>query len=226
MAASHHPIASWLVPSLISGVVSVAALTQGYLVATASQRGTERLEVSKLRMRIVESVNQYDFHTAQVLLAHGLRPIDGSESFEAFSNEILELAASRAPEAPSNQLPSANGFLGPSSGNVAAMGNAVALTELFRGAERLAASNRLLELYPENSDAVVEALRAAILPDGDPASYRVNLYIAYTIARISQPKCTGPMNSLVNRVAKLRTTSSYRDATFRRRVDEAVTTCE
>ena len=40
------------------------------------------------------------------------------------------------------------------------------------------------ELYDKNGKQVIEALVSALLPDSDRHSYRVNLYVARTLARI------------------------------------------
>ena len=71
----HRGISHWLVPSLMSGVISIAAIAQGYLVATSAQQqvleietSKQRIEISKLRIQIIDSVNRYDFDTAGLLL--------------------------------------------------------------------------------------------------------------------------------------------------------------
>jgi hypothetical protein len=62
---------------------------------------------------------------------------------------------------------------------------------------------------------------AALLPPDDPRSYRTNLYVAYTLARMSA-KWEGTKKD-VDQVVLLKTTPNYKDPTFAQWVDKAVT---
>jgi hypothetical protein len=87
----------------------------------------------------------------------------------------------------------------------------------------LIASNQLVELYKSEPDAVVEALINSIIgkdKDDDPLSYRVNLYIAFTLARI-RGGWRG-MPTQYQMLASLRDSKNYQDDTFRQRVDGAL----
>jgi hypothetical protein len=90
----------------------------------------------------------------------------------------------------------------------------------FKGPDRLVASNRLTELYETNPDAVIAALIANLLEADDELSYRVNLYICFTLSRIKSGwKGTEQQR---DRVSKLTNSKNYQDDTFKRRVDEAI----
>lgn len=59
------------------------------------------------------------------------------------------------------------------------------LVSLFGGPDRRAASDKLVALYAAGQrDQVVSALLGAVVPKEAANSYRVNLYVLYTFARI------------------------------------------
>lgn len=89
----------------------------------------------------------------------------------------------------------------------------------FSGDNREAASDELIQLYPQNKAAVVEALINAILSD-TPMRYRVNLYIARTLGKI-EPNWEGRLDQLAALQA-LRATRDYGDPTFKSWVDRAI----
>jgi hypothetical protein len=93
------------------------------------------------------------------------------------------------------------------------------LVKQLTSAERLSVSNRLIELYSQNKNGVVDALINAILPQADRNSYRNNLYIAVTLARIPG-KWEGSAAQLEAIVA-LKKTGNYHDATFQQWVNKA-----
>ena len=94
------------------------------------------------------------------------------------------------------------------------------LIKNFKGPDRLIASNQLVALYEQTPDAVVNALIKNILEADDELSYRVNLYIAFTLSRIKSGwKGTEEQK---NKLIKLTNTQNYHDETFKRRIDEAI----
>lgn len=220
----------WLVlaPSIIGGIVAVAGIWSGYMVAVSGQRQQQTLEVSKLKTQILGSIASYEFRTAKMLLEHALKPIDGSASYAAFEKDFKELFAEKAPEAPSptgffvtgEGYGDSLGYGGASIGYV----DSISLSEMvkeFRGPDRLRFSNMLVQHYEQQPKVVVDALTSGILPPTNKSSYRVNLYIAFTLARIS----TGwhGTREQWEAFATLKETKYYKDdSTFRRRVDEAL----
>lgn len=89
----------------------------------------------------------------------------------------------------------------------------------FSGDNRVTASDELVQLYPQNKAAVVEALINAILID-TPMRYRVNLYIARTLGKI-EPNWEGRLDQLAAMQA-LRASRDYGDPTFKSWVDRAI----
>jgi hypothetical protein len=74
-------------------------------------------------------------------------------------------------------------------------------------------SDRLIQLYKQNKKEVINALLGAILPKGDTNSYRNNLYIVFTLGRITDG-WEGSDDQL-RTIAQLKETSSYQDPTFK-----------
>lgn len=96
------------------------------------------------------------------------------------------------------------------------------LVNKFSGSERKVASSDLVTLYKSSPESVVNALIAGIVADqSNKQSYRVNLYVAYTLANIPT-KWRGTMDQK-NKVEALRLTHNYKnDKTFKLRVDQAI----
>ena len=220
--------ASWLIilaPSIIGGLIAIAGIWSGYRIAISAQQQQQALEVSKLKTQILGSITTYEFRTAQILLKHALKPIDSSTSYAAFEKDVTDLYAVKAPEAPSTDTyreyfsPSYAESIDYSAGYV----NTAPLKDLvkqFNGPERLQISDRLVGHYEQQPDAVVDAIINGLLPANDKWSYRVNLYIAFTLARI-RLGWHGTREQW-NQLSKLKDTNSYKEPTFRRRVDEAL----
>lgn len=99
-------------------------------------------------------------------------------------------------------------------------GQIVELVQKLKGDDKLIASNRLVELYKESKEKVVPVLVDHILPEGDKWSYRVNLYIAFTLGRL-RPFWEGTKEQ-VEKIQSLAQTRNYRDATFKKRADKAI----
>lgn len=222
---------TWLVltPSIIGGVVAIAGIWSGYMVAVSGQRQQQTLEVSKLKLQIIGSTTTFDFRTATMLLEHALKPIDTADSYKVFEKDFKELLATKAPQAPGNyydiSVPTGWFTVGEGLGYVGSLHPATfselqELVRQFQGLDRFKSSERLIDFYDVQPQDVVNALIGGILPANDKWSYRANLYIAFTLARI-RPGWSGTKEQRQS-ILKLKETKNYEEPTFRRRVDEAL----
>lgn len=220
----HRWLSNPVVPALIAATVALAGVVVGAMLNiqqtdfaknTADRQRT--LEIARIKRDIVAAVNDYDLPTAKLLMAHVLGPIDDAERFRRFSQEFLDLVATKA----ASSDPRAKALeQQPEPDDPSATKDPKVLISLFEGPERLLASNALVELYSARPADVVSALVSAILPEADRRSYRVNLYIAYTLSRVpggwmGTADQLGAVQALVN-------SRSYSDPTFKARVDEAL----
>jgi hypothetical protein len=215
---------SWLVPAMISGVISLAAIIQSCQVATSSQEGQKTIEVAKIKCDIVKSIDTLEFRTAKLLIDHTLKPLDKEPSLRDFEDELLKILNERAPQT-NNQEQRASldeltkGLSETLVGGIKSK-DIDDLVKKFDGDERLIASNHLIGLYNENRTVVVKTLIDKILPENDPRSYRRNLYIAFTLARI-KPYWEGSREQ-IEAINSLKHSSNYSNETFRKRIDEAI----
>lgn len=201
------------------GVVVGAMLNLRQLDSARTQADRQRaIEVARIKRDIVEAVNNYDLPTAQLLLTHVLKPIDDQQTFERFSSEFLGLVAARAPGT-DPRARSLEADTQTSSASVES-DDPSDLVRLFEGPERLLASNRLVTLHRNKPEETIRALVGGILPESDRRSYRVNLYVAYTLGRL-RPNWTGTEGQ-VEAIRALAKSASYGDPTFKARVDEAL----
>jgi len=90
--------ASWLIPTLISGIVSLAAIIQSCQVATSSQEGQKSIEVAKIKYDIVKSIDTLEFSTAKLLIDHTLKPLDKEVSLRDFESGLMKILNERAPQ--------------------------------------------------------------------------------------------------------------------------------
>jgi hypothetical protein len=213
-----------LLPALIAASVALAGVAVGALLdwqrfgfdRDSASRQTV-LEIARIKRDIVDAVNNYDLPTARLLLTHVLEPIDDPARFHRFSAEFLELVAGKVvsndPRAKTLEQQS-QPILSPSPTDP------TALVRLFEGPERLTASNQLVQMFRDQRPGVVPALIGALLPEKDQRSYRVNLYVAYTLGRL--PGGWPATQAEVAAVRALTTSRSYADPTFKARVDEAL----
>jgi hypothetical protein len=213
-----------VVPALIAASVALAGVTVGALL-NVRQTGFAReaadrqrtLEVARIKRDVVAAVNEYDLPTAKLLMAHVLGPIDDAERFQRFSQEFLDLVATKA----AGNDPRAKALAQQTEPDEPSMAkDPAALVSLFDGPERLLASNALIELHKARPADVVGALVGAILPEADRRSYRVNLYIAYTLSRLQGGWLASA--SQLDAMRGLMNHRSYSDSTFRARVNEAL----
>jgi len=96
-----------------------------------------------------------------------------------------------------------------------------ALVNKFIGSERKIASSMLIELYRKNPRSVVNALINGILTQSEKGSYRVNLYIAYTLGNI--PSGWQGSQEQKEKIKRLMSTRNHDDPTFKRRIKKALT---
>jgi hypothetical protein len=99
--------------------------------------------------------------------------------------------------------------------------NTDSIRDNFFGPQRLGFSNQLVQLAAQDPDKIAKALVGALVaPEDRERSYRVNLYIAFTLARFPNgwPKSADPSDTIPN----LTTSGNYKDPTFAKRVREAL----
>lgn len=138
-----------------------------------------------------------------------------NERLERRNEELKRYLAKAAPYSPPEQARELNA-IDISNQSV----NTAALVEQFSGDNRLIASNQLIQLYKQNTVNVVQSLINGIQPEERQTSYRVNLYIAFTLGRID-PFWEGDQQQL-EKIKELRTQRNYKDETFRKWVDESI----
>lgn len=105
-------------------------------------------------------------------------------------------------------------------GNLSDQATIEDLPKLFGGVERRLASDRLISLYPENKERVVDAVINAIQEDSLKTSYRINIYVARTL-RLIVGGWEGTQEDL-SRIKSLRMQNNYKDVNFKENVDGAV----
>lgn len=93
------------------------------------------------------------------------------------------------------------------------------LRDTFFGGYRLQASDQLIERIEQGDSETVPLLVNSIITDDARREYRVNLYIAFTLARTSA--WTGPPTAL-DAIQGLTSSDNYQDPTFKQHVDSAV----
>jgi len=75
------------------------------------------------------------------------------------------------------------------------------------------------EIDDGEAQLAARLIEALVLDPSEARSYRINLYVAYTLARVNA--WTAPTD-LVNSFRGLKNSQNYKDPTFRSRVDEAL----
>ena len=218
-----------LAPAIIGGLVAIltttAALTFNYFSDLRREEASNvqsAINIANFKFQIINSIDKYDLPTASILMSYVLRPIDKSEDTDSFRVSVLDLIAERAvrdePGASSLTQETLEFNVIDSDFRRAEISE---LLEKFRGPERLIASNRLIELYPTEKEAVVKNLVDSLLPGRSKESYRVNIYIVFTLGRI-YPNWEGTPDQ-IRKITELRNTSNYlTDDTFRKRTEEAI----
>ena len=217
--------ASPVAPALIgaaSGLLGVAlgafvVLRQGALQQGLADRDNG-LKVAEVRRQIIVAAGDFDMATLEVLLQYTLRPID-PEGYEGFRRSMMDLVATKA----AGSDPRAQALQDSSAATVPSLqsNDPKQMVTLLGTADRLSASNRLLELYVSKPSETVQALIGSIIPEAPQNnSYTVNLYVAFTLGRLRPPWRGSEAQRQI--VASLKEHRSYRDPTFRLRVDQAL----
>ncbi|MFL6631367.1 MAG: WD40 repeat domain-containing protein, partial [Massilia sp.] len=94
------------------------------------------------------------------------------------------------------------------------------LIEQLNGPARRTVSDELVKRYERDPSGVIAHLMAAILPDSETKSYRVNLYILRTLARIKSGwRATDADRTAL---AKLRASKYMSDPTYKGWADQAI----
>lgn len=209
---------SWVIPSMLSAAVGLAAVWQGYEVATTSQNTQKSLEISKVKLEIISSAKNYDRRSSEILFEHVLKPIDSEISYNKFRIDFLSLNSELAPASPA---PAKQTQIVTQEMPQIIEQDFYSLVKEFRGDERLIASDKLVLAHNEHPEAVVNSLINGVLPEKNKWSYRVNLYIAFTLARV-EPSWNGSKEQL-GKIEELKEAGNFKkDSTFRRRVKEAL----
>lgn len=216
-----------LTVAIVTATVTIGGVAVGYWIARENRTETAELaakqrtlEMARIRLQIINAVNDYDQPTAALLMDFVLRPNDESPDFTEFSRRYRDLVAERAPGA---TAAATDQYQKTDTGEeTVPQADIVASVRLFSGDERLVASNRLVALYPIRKKEVVRALTDALVTERDRPfdAYRINLYVAFTLARIV-PSWEGSKEQ-VAKIRQLTASRFYKDSTFKRRVDEAL----
>lgn len=209
---------SWLVPALVGASVALVGSGITYYLTSRKDTHEHMRGVAAVRAQIIDSAtgkspNQIG---ARLTLDYVLKPIDETGQFEEFSKKVSDIFASQAAEtSPGAARESLQQIAPPIPGEIAD------LISKFGGPERLAASNALVERSKTNPNPVVDALIDELGKQHEDLSYRFNLYVVFTLARI--PNKWPGTDVQRDKVIALQKSPNYQnDATFRSRTDEAI----
>lgn len=210
-----------LLSSLVALITTITVLTYSFLSESrrqALEAQKSSVETTRLTIEIFKFTNDSDTQTAQVLLDPLLKRVAVESDFTMIKTAFDQLAERKVL---SNDAKSKQAFAGyQPSALISGSSEIPDLISKLNGPDRLSASKRLVELYAQNKEGVVNSLINALLPPNDQRSYRVNLYVALTLGRI-EPDWEGSEGQL-KRVRELKDTPNYQDSTFQGRVDEAI----
>jgi hypothetical protein len=208
---------SWLFPAIVAAVVALLTTAVTGSLQHLKDNAEDRREVVRIRAEILKAAgDSKSLLVAKLLLDHVLTPIDRSDDRDKFANKVTDYIATLATETSTGtggraELP-----------NVApdAIGDIHSLVKQFDGPGRLSASNTLVELAQTNKPAVVSALVSGLRPVAEKSAYRINLYIVFTLGRLSGGWQGTPEQ--IERIRSLKSTSFAKDSTFRARLQEAL----
>jgi hypothetical protein len=97
------------------------------------------------------------------------------------------------------------------------------LEQQLTSPSRREVSNGLIAMYPAKKTQVVKALIDSILPQSDPRSYRHNLYVAFTLARIPGGwKSTQEQKDRIYELSDSNRTQNAKDPTFSKWTKQAL----
>jgi hypothetical protein len=185
------------------------------VAADAQVRSAEWLARREQTLKVLEifGVNILKNEPAARRLAVGMLPAIDSELGAVLAAEIAKSDTDPTVRDAASKVESA-----------AIGGEIRELVASFSGTQRRSASTRLVSLYARGSlsvrRSIVDDLVAAVMPEGDPQSYRVNLYVALTLSLI-RPAWSGTQEQKAV-IESQRQTNNYADPTFRIRVDQAL----
>lgn len=218
MSNGKESIKSWLVPAVVGASVALFGSIVNSVLASRKDTLDHMRGVAAVRAQIIESATGKSANKiwARLSLDYVLKPIDETGQFDEFSKQVSDIFGNEAPEtSPGPERESLQAIAPPIPGEIAD------LISKFTGPERLAASNALVERSKSNPLPVVDALISGLRKQTDDASYRFNLYVVFTLARI--PNGWPGTDLQRNAVMSLRTSGNYlNDATFRSRTEEAI----
>lgn len=218
MSNEKETAASWLMPALIGASVALIGTRATYSLESWKDTREHTRGVAAVRAQIIESATGKtpNLTAARLTLDYVLKPLDETGSFDQFSHDIIELFNDQGPQtAPGQERESLPQVAPAISGGIAD------LISKLTGPQRLAASNALIERSRTDSVAVIDALISGLRKQGEEFSYRFNLYVVFTLARI--PGGWSGTVSQRDAVLSLRNSANYKnDETFRNRTEEAV----
>lgn len=213
---------NWLLPALIAALVSigVAAIAQAVSLRNADREHWR--EIAEAQGAIVKEFGQLSFGVGEMLLKYRLEPLyeSGDPQYVAFVSDIQGLRVIAFDGAPGEVEASSVAVVSTEAATSDALPVAAVIQDNFNSGMRLAFSDELLAKFADRPKELAIALIGAILEPSDRRSYRVNVYIALTLARLpgGWPSDADPLG----KVAALQETANYDDPTFEKRVDEAL----
>jgi hypothetical protein len=217
---------SWWHSELAIGLIALGGAVVGAAIAAGAElhsanvdEGISHIEreydLARFKSEIISAIGNYDRLRAEMLLNHTLKEID-PKRYEKFYTDYQDLLA-RLQAGEDLRAELLNGSPTAGGPRRAEGSNPSELVKQFSGSERKVASRQLREMYAERPDVVIDALIKSIVRDTDPAAYRMNLYVAYTLAKIE-----GGWKGSVDKLASLRQSRFYDDPTFKLRVTQAL----
>lgn len=213
---------NWLLPALIAALVAVGVAVLAQIVLLRNADREHRREIAEAQGVIVKEFGQLSFGVGEMLLRYRLRPLyeTGDPQYVAFVSDIQGLRVIALDNAPNDVEATSIAVVSPQPRTSEAIPLVAEIQENFNSGRRLEFSDELIAKFAGRSRELAVALIGAILEQGDTRSYRVNLYIALTLARIpgGWPDDADPQKA----VPELRGTANYKDRTFSKRVDEAL----
>lgn len=217
MTISESNRASWMVPAALATLVALLTTAVSAGLQHMKDISEDRREVVRVRAEILKAAgDSRSLLVARLLLDHVLVPIDRAEDRHIFQKKVEDYIAGLAVETTSG---SADRDILERVAPVA-LGDEASLVAKFSGAERLSASNALIELAHTRKRPVIDALIAAIRPEQERAAYRINLYVVFTLARLRGGWSGKPAQ--VARIRAFKNSVLDQDSTFRARLDDAL----
>lgn len=244
-------VISWLVPVTISALVAlVVGAIVNFLLSPKDHLEHIRA-IAMTKGRIIAACNASATTPAIIFMRHELQPLyfavndvwsiwpkPALQDFAAFEATLTWCRQQGAepiggtPQtsgsipAPSAELPATaynvyeTATAAPSGPTSPSAPTKEEIQEQFYSANRLVFSDELVRRSARDRERIASALIGAIVPAGE-RSYRINLYIALTLARFPEgwPGRADPGDELKKLTGP---PHPYGDPTFKRRVDEAI----